>query len=285
MRAPSLILTVTAVVLAAVACAPAEEAKPTTPQVNGLACTKDKLTTLTAGKITFGTDQPAYSPWFVDDDPTNGKGYESAVAYAVAGELGYAKGDVVWTRVPFNAAIQPGKKTYDADINQFSVTEERRQAVDFSAPYYEVAQTVITLKSSKAASAKTLADLKKVKIGAQVGTTSFDAAKRLQTEQDVAVYNNNDDAKAALRAGQVEALVFDLPTAFYITSAELEDGVILGQVPGGGGKREQFGIVLDKDSPLTGCVSTALEALRAKGTLKELEAQWLAGPGSAPELK
>ncbi|WP_309109792.1 ABC transporter substrate-binding protein [Saccharothrix sp.] len=283
MRAPASILTVAA--LLAAACAPADQATPTPTQVDGVACTKDKLATLTPGKITFGTDQPVYQPWFVDDDPTNGKGFESAVAYAVAEELGYAKTDVVWTRVPFNAAIQPGKKSYDADINEFSITEERKQAVDFSAPYYDVDQVLITLKSSKAASVKTLAEVKKVKIGAQVGTTSFEAAKRLSPEQDVAVYNTNDDAKAALRAGQIDALVVDLPTAFYITSAELEDGQIIGQVPAGDGRPEQFGIVLDKGSPLTGCVSNAVESLRSKGTLAKLEQEWLSSAGKAPELK
>ncbi|PSL55098.1 amino acid ABC transporter substrate-binding protein (PAAT family) [Saccharothrix carnea] len=283
MRAPGLILTVTA--LLAVACAPADEAPPPTNQVDGVACTKDKLPTLTPGKITFGTDQPVYEPWFVDDDPTNGKGFESAIAYALAEELGYAKTDVVWTRVPFNAAIQPGKKTYDMDLNEFSITEERKQAVDFSAPYYDVDQAVITLNTSKAASVKTLAELKKVKIGAQVGTTSFDAAERLQPEQDVAVYNTNDDGKAALRAGQIDALVVDLPTAFYITSAELEEGLIIGQIPAGDGKPEQFGIVLDKGSPLTPCVSTAVENLRADGSLARIEQEWLSSAGSAPELK
>ncbi|MEU4448320.1 ABC transporter substrate-binding protein [Actinosynnema sp. NPDC050801] len=283
MRAPGLILAVTAVL--AVGCAPADQTTPPTNQVDGVACTKDKLPTLTPGKITFGTDQPVYEPWFVDDDPTNGKGFESAIAYALAEELGYAKTDVVWTRVPFNAAIQPGKKTYDMDLNEFSITEERKQAVDFSAPYYDVDQAVITLNSSKAASVKTLAELKQVKIGAQVGTTSFDAAERLQPEQDVAVYNTNDDAKAALRAGQIDALVVDLPTAFFITSAELEDGLIIGQIPQGDGKPEQFGIVLDKGSPLTACVSTAVENLRTEGTLTRIEQEWLASAGTAPELK
>ncbi|MDU0291852.1 ABC transporter substrate-binding protein [Saccharothrix longispora] len=284
MRAPGVILAVTAL-FAVAACAPEEQAAPPTNQVDGVACDKANLATLTTGKITFGTDQPVYEPWFVDDDPTNGKGFESAVAYALAGELGYSKEEVVWTRVPFNAAIQPGRKTYDANLTEFSITEERRQAVDFSAPYYDVDQAVITLESSKAASVKTLAELKQVKVGAQVGTTSYDAAKRLQPAQDVAVYNTNDDAKAALRAGQIDALVVDLPTAFYITSAELEDGVIVGQIPAGDGKPEQFGIVLDKGSPLTACVSTAVENLRADGTLAKIEQEWLSAAGTAPELK
>ncbi|NUT50090.1 MAG: amino acid ABC transporter substrate-binding protein [Saccharothrix sp.] len=283
MRVPGLILTVTAAL--AVACAPADQTAPPSNQVDGVSCTKDQLPTLTPGKITFGTDQPVYAPWFVDDEPANGKGFESAVAYALAEELGYAKGDVVWTRVPFNAAIQPGKKTYDMDLNEFSITEERKQAVDFSAPYYDVDQAVITLSTSKAAAVKTLAELKRVKIGAQVGTTSFDAARRLQPEQDVAVYNTNDDAKAALRAGQIDALVVDLPTAFYITNAELEEGLIIGQIPAGDGKPEQFGIVLDKGSPLTACVSQAVENLRAEGTLARIEQEWLSSAASAPELK
>jgi polar amino acid transport system substrate-binding protein len=286
MRAPSLLFAAALTVLVTAACAPADQTTaPTQTSVDGVPCTKDKLSTLTSGKFTFGTDQPVYQPWFVDDDPSNGKGFESAVAYAVAEKLGYAKGDVIWTRVPFNAAIQPGKKSYDADLNEFSITEERKQAVNFSAPYYDVDQAVITLKSSKAAGVKSLAELKKVKIGAQVGTTSFTAAKRLVAEQEVAVYNTNDDAKAALRAGQIDVLVVDLPTAFFITSAELEDGAILGQIPAGDGKPEQFGIVLDKDSPLTGCVSAAVESLRSAGTLAKIEQEWLSSAGNAPELK
>jgi len=286
MRAPSLLFAAALTIFAASACAPADPTTaPTQTSVDGVPCTKDKLSTLTAGKFTFGTDQPVYQPWFVDDDPSNGKGFESAVAYALAAELGYGKDDVIWTRVPFNAAIQPGKKSYDADLNEFSITEERRQAVNFSAPYYDVDQAAIALKSSKAASVKSLADLKKVKIGAQVGTTSFTAAKRLTPEQEVAVYNTNDDAKAALRAGQIDVLVVDLPTAFFITSAELEDGTILGQIPAGDGKPEQFGIVLDKDSPLTGCVSAAIESLRSNGTLAKIEQEWLSSAGNAPELK
>ncbi|GGP80759.1 ABC transporter substrate-binding protein [Saccharothrix coeruleofusca] len=284
MRSAALILTATA--FAASACAPADQPQQPAPnQVDGAACTKAELKTLQPGKLTFGTDQPVYEPWFVDDDPSNGKGFESAVAYAVAGELGYAKEDVTWTRVPFNAAIQPGRKSYDLDLNEFSITEERKQAVDFSAPYYDVGQAVVTLASSKAATATTLADLRKVKVGAQVGTTSYNAAQRLQPEQPVAVYNTNDDAKAALRAGQVDALVVDLPTAFFITSAELEGGKIVGQIPPGDGKPEQFGIVLDKGSPLTGCVSLAVTRLKENGKLAELEREWLAGAGTAPELK
>ncbi|HWO63380.1 MAG TPA: ABC transporter substrate-binding protein [Umezawaea sp.] len=284
MRAPALLFA--ALLLSA--CAPVDEHTNHTSgpaAVDGVPCTKDNLTTLAKGKFTFGTDQPVYPPWYQDDDPTNGKGFESAVAYAVAQQLGYAKEDVAWVRVPFNAAIQPGAKTYDANLTEFSITEERRQAVDFSAPYYTVAQAVVALKTAPVAGAKSLADVRKAKIGAQVGTTSFTAAKRLAAEQDIAVYNTNDDAKAALRAGQVEAIVLDLPTAFFVTSSEMEDATIVGQIPAGDGKPELFGIVLDKGSKLTGCVSTAVEALRSQGKLTEIEKQWLTTEGKAPELK
>lgn len=260
-------------------CAPADE-PPSTPAA-AEKCGKDSLTTLAAGSLTFGTDQPAYPPWFVDDDPANGKGFESAVAYAVADKLGYAKQDVKWVRVPFNAAIAPGPKTFDANLNEFSITDERKQAVDFSSPYFNVTQAVVTLKSSPAAQVKDLAGLDGLKLGAQVGTTSYTAAKAI--DAGVAVFNNNDDAKAALTNGQIDALVLDLPTAFEVQS-ELTDGVIVGQLPAGSEKAEQFGIVLDKGSPLTACVSKAVDDLGSDGELFKLQKVWLTGAGNAPLL-
>jgi polar amino acid transport system substrate-binding protein len=239
------------------------------------------LATLTKGVFTFGTDQPAYPPWFVDDDPANGKGFESAVAYAVADKLGYAKENVKWVRVPFNAAIAPGPKTFDANLNEFSITDERKQAVDFSSPYFDVTQAVVTMKASPAAQVKNLDGLKGLKLGAQVGTTSYTAAAALNP--NVAVFNNNDDAKAALSNGQIDALVLDLPTAFEVQS-ELTDGVIVGQLPKGTEKPEQFGIVLDKGSPLTQCVSKAVDDLSQNGDLANLQKTWLAGAGAAPML-
>ncbi len=265
--------------LSATACAPADEKPSASPASD--TCTKDSLATLTKGVITFGTDQPAYPPWFVDDDPANGKGFESAVAYAVADKLGYAKGDVKWVRVPFNAAIAPGPKTFDANLNEFSITDERKQAVDFSPPYFDVTQAVVAVKTSPAAQVKTLAGLKGLKLGAQVGTTSYTAATTLNP--NVAVFNNNDDAKAALSNGQIDALVLDLPTAFEVQS-ELTDGVIVGQLPNGTEKAEQFGIVLDKGSPLTKCVSKAVDELGQNGDLVKLQKTWLAGAGAAPML-
>jgi polar amino acid transport system substrate-binding protein len=269
------------------ACAP-QEATPSataTSGTTGLACDKSSLKTRTAGKLTIGTDEPAYEPWFVDNKPDNGEGFEGAVAYAVAERLGFARGDVVWIRVTFNNAIAPGPKAYDFDINQFSITDERRKAVDFSAPYYLVRQSVIAVKGSKIEGATSIAELKDAKLGAQVGTTSYDAITRLVAPTaKPAVFNSNDDAKKALQNKQIDGLVVDLPTAFYMTAAELDDGVIVGQLPQVG-VPEQFGLVLDKDSPLTGCVSQAVDQLRTSGTLTDLEAKWLADVAGARELK
>jgi polar amino acid transport system substrate-binding protein len=266
----------------ATACAPTDESSSaSSPAPAADKCTKDSLATLSKGSITFGTDQPAYPPWFVDDDPANGKGFESAVAYAVADKLGYAKEDVKWVRVPFNAAIAPGPKTFDANLNEFSITDERKQAVDFSSPYFNVTQAVVAVKSSRAAGVTSLAGLKGLKLGAQVGTTSYTAAKAL--DPGVAVFNNNDDAKAALSNGQIDGLVLDLPTAFEVQT-ELTDGVIVGQLPAGTEKAEQFGIVLDKGSPLTACVSKAVDELGNDGELFKLQKVWLTGAGNAPLL-
>ncbi|RSM61832.1 amino acid ABC transporter substrate-binding protein [Actinoplanes sp. ATCC 53533] len=277
-----------AVLLTAIAgCAPADENSPSaggSASATGLACAPGGLDTQAPGKLTIGTDNPAYEPWFSDNKPANGKGFESAVAYQVAERLGYPAANVVWTNVTFNNAIAPGPKTFDFDINQFSITPERRKAVDFSSPYYLVRQTVISTKGSKIAGAKTIAEFKGAKLGAQVGTTSYQAITELiKPDAKALVFNNNDDAKAALENGQVDGIVVDLPTAFYMTAAELENGVIVGQLPQVG-VPEQFGLVLDLDSPLTGCVSQAVDQLRQDGTLAVLAKQWLASTGGAPEL-
>jgi polar amino acid transport system substrate-binding protein len=277
-----------AVLAAAAGCAPADDtAAPagSAAATGAAACGPAQLKTIATGKLTVGTDDPAYPPWFADNKPDNGQGFESAVAYAVAGKLGYGKDQVVWTRVTFNNAIAPGPKTFDFDINEFSITDERKKAVDFSSPYYDVTQAVIALKTSKIAGAKTLADLKGAKLGAQVGTTSYRSITEVvKPTAQAAVYNNNDDGKKALQNGQIDGLVVDLPTAFYITGAEIADAVIVGQVPQPSGTPEQFGLVLDKGSPLTGCVSGAVDALRADGTLKSLQQQWLSATQGAPTL-
>jgi polar amino acid transport system substrate-binding protein len=278
-----------AVMLAAVtACAPADEGTPSaggSPSASADPCPPGGLATRTAGKLTIGTDNPAYPPWFVDNKPNNGKGFESAVAYNVAERLGYPAQNVTWTQVPFNNAIAPGPKAYDFDINQFSITPERKQAVDFSSAYYLVRQTVITTKGSKLDGVTTIAGLQGAKLGAQVGTTSLQAINELiKPTEKAQVFNSNDDAKKALQNGTVDGLVVDLPTAFYMTGAELDNGAIVGQLPQVG-VPEQFGLVLDKGSPLTACVTDAVDELRQDGTLAVLEKTWLSGTSGAPELK
>ncbi|MGC4875472.1 transporter substrate-binding domain-containing protein [Micromonospora sp. DT43] len=283
-RSRLLALTLAGVVVAATGCAPQKES-PTPTVTAPPPCAKDSLPTRTPGKLTIATDQPAYEPWFRKDKPDSGEGFEAAVAYAVAEKLGYARSDVTWTRVKFDTAIAPGPKTFDFDINQFSVTEERKQAVDFSAPYYLVRQTVIALKSSKIAGKTSLADLRGAKLGAQVGTTSYQAITDvIKPAGKPQVYNSNDDAKKALQNGQIDGLVVDLPTAFYITGAEITDATIVGQVPQVG-VPEAFGLLLDKNSPLTRCVSGAVGQLSEAGTLTELERKWLAQVAGAAELR
>jgi polar amino acid transport system substrate-binding protein len=242
---------------------------------------------VTPGKLTIGTAEPAYSPWVLDDKPQSGKGFEAAVAYAVADKLGFTKSDVTWVRSTFDQAIAPGPKTFDFNLQQFSITDERKKAVDFSSPYYETSQVVVTTAASPAAKATSIADLKKLSIGAQTATTSFDAAeKQIAPSGGVQAFNSNDDAKLALENKQVDAIVVDLPTAFYLRDAELTDGKIVGQLPKAAGQQgDQFGLVLAKGSPLTTKVSKAVDALRSDGTLDKLAAQWLAAGGNAPVLK
>lgn len=265
---------VAASVLAVAACAPAPvKADPSA------------LPTITAGKLTIGTGNPAYEPWVVGDKPESGEGYEAAVAYAVAAELGFKKSDVVWVRTTFDEAIAPGPKNFDFNLQQYSITDERKKSVDFSSPYYETTQTVITVKGSKAAGAKSIADLKGFTIGAATGTTSFDAIEKVIKPSTAALaFNSNDDAKAALAAGQVDAIVVDLPTALYLTAVELDGGIIVGQLQGAA-SGDQFGLVLDKGSKLTAKVSAAVDALKANGTLQKLQDKWLAGYAGAPVLK
>ena len=269
------------------ACAPAEEAAveevETTPTSEEV--TEDVLETLTPGKLTIGTGLPAYYPWVLDDTPESGEGFESAVAYAVAAELGFAPEDVVWVRTTFEEAIQPGPKSFDFNLQQYSITEERKASVDFSSPYYYTAQTVITVAGSAAEGVTDLADLKDLLIGAQTGTTSLKAIEEIiQPNGGAQVFNTNDDAKAALANGQVDAIVVDLPTAFYLTAVELDGGIILGQLDGAEAG-DSFGLVLDKDSPLTEAVTAAVDALRESGKLAEIEQEWLADYVGAPVLK
>ena len=267
-------------VFAGSGCAPAAEPYAAPRPVD---CRKDRLSTLYAGVFTFGTDQPVYPPWYIGDDPANGEGFESALAYTVAGRLGYAAEDVRWVRVPFSEAITPGPKMFDATLSQFSITEQREAAVDFSSPYFDVTQAVVTVRSSPAADARNLNDLKALRLGAQVGTTSQGAAASVGGDAPVVAYNTNGDAKLGLGSGEIDALVADLPTA-YSVATELKDGLIVGQLPSGAGDSEQFGVVLHKGSSLTRCVSSIVDALRDDGTLGRLESTWLADAGNVAVL-
>jgi polar amino acid transport system substrate-binding protein len=275
------------------ACAPADsdgdDANATTstaPAATTLAdCKPADLPLLTDGTLTIATDDPAFEPWFADGDPTNGKGFEGAVAYAVADKLGFAADDVTWVTAGFNQAVQAGKKTFDFDINQFSITADRQKAVDFSSPYYSAAQAIITLEDSPFAGATSLAELKDAKIGAQIGTTSLEAVGQIAPSTDPLVYDDTTKAAQALQNKQVDAVVADLPTAYYLTAAELDGATIVGQFQPTTGESEQFGLLLSKDSELTPCVSAAVDALADDGTLAQLEEEWLSQATDVPELK
>ena len=268
-------LAATAIALSLSACAPAESEVAETTE----------LQTLTPGKLTIGTGLPAYEPWVVGDAPESGEGFEAAVAYAIAAELGFAPEDVVWVRTTFDEAIQPGAKTFDFNLQQYSITPEREANVDFSTPYYNTTQAVITVAGSAAENVTDLAGLKGLLIGAASGTTSFAAIEDvIQPTAGAQAFNSNDDAKLALTNGQVDAIVVDLPTALYLTAVELDGGKILGQLEGAA-SGDSFGLVLDKGSPLTAAVSAAIDRLRESGKLAEIEATWLADYAGAPVLK
>jgi polar amino acid transport system substrate-binding protein len=239
--------------------------------------------TVTSGKLTIATGQPAYSPWVEDNKPQSGKGFEAAVAYAVAEKMGYKKSDVVWTRTTFDSAIAPGSKNWDLNLQQFTITPERKKAVDFSSPYYTTTQAVVTTAKSKAANATTISDLKGLKIGVATGSTSLTVVKK-EIGTTPQVFNSDDDAVLALKSGQIDAVVTDLPTAFYISSAQLDNGKVIGQFPddGTGG---QFGIVLPKGSKLTPKVTKAVDELTSDGELAALTKKWLSTAVDVPVLK
>jgi polar amino acid transport system substrate-binding protein len=247
-------------------------------------CTPAKLDTQAAGKLTVATDKPAYPPYFEDNDPTNGKGFESAVAYAIADQLGYDSSDVEWTVEPFNASYAPGPKDFDFDVNQISITPKRAEQVDFSSPYYTADQAVVALKDSDAASATSLADLADAKIGVQIGTTSLDAVNAsIQPSTDPQVFDTSNDVVSALKNGQVDVVVVDVPTAFYLTAVQVPEATVVGQFSAPGG--DQWGALLEKDSPLTACVSQAIEELDSSGKLPAIEKKWMSDATDAPVLK
>jgi polar amino acid transport system substrate-binding protein len=254
----------------------------TTPA--GPSCEKADLETVKSGTLTVGTDKPAFPPYFVDDDPTNGKGFESAVAYAIARELGFETSEVEWTVVPFNASFRPGPKDFDFDVNQISITPQRARAVDFSEPYFQAPQAVVAAKGSPAASATSLADLKDVSIGVQIGTTSLDAVSAsIQPTEQPKVFDDSNAVVTAVKQGQVDAVVVDLPTALFLTAVELPNATVIGQFEAPGGDR--WGALLEKDSPLTPCVNEAIATLRDSGELDQITQEWMSESADAPVLE
>lgn len=239
--------------------------------------------TKTAGKLTVATDSPAYDPWFSNDDPTNGKGYESAVAYAVAKKMGFEASQVRWVKEGFNSSYAPGKKNFDFDINEISITPDRAEVVDFSHGYYSTNQAILTLRS-QASKASSLAGLKTLKLGAQTGTTSLTALRNdVAPTQTPLIFGTSDIAVRQLLNKQVDGIIVDLPTAFYLASSQ-SGLTVAGQfVPSG--EQEQFGLLLQKGSALTSCVNQAIDALKADGTLAALQNTWLSTTVKVPVLK
>jgi polar amino acid transport system substrate-binding protein len=256
-------------------------------------CAKGDLNLVSAGTLTIGTDNPAFPPWYGGtahkpwqvSDPRSGQGYESAVAYAVAKQLGFAKDEVTWKHVPFNNSFAPGPKSFDFDINQISFTPERAKQVSFSDSYYDVNQSVVVNKGTPIASVTTKAGLKPYELGAQLGTTSYEFIQdEIKPSKKPSVFPQNAGAVQALKNKQIDGLVVDLPTAFYVTAVQVPSSKVLGQFPAEPGG-EHFGMVFEKGNSLVRCVNSALTKLRSGGTLAQLQQKWLAKATGAPTLK
>ena len=290
-RAPAILLVVLLSMLATGCGGSSNKASDTTATAAAASCDKGSLNLVNAGQLTVGTDNPAFPPWFGGaekapwkvSNPYSGQGYESAVTYAVAGKLGFAKGDVKWIVVPFNTSFAPGPKKFDFDINQISATPARAKVVDFSESYYDVNQALVVVKGTPIASATSVAALKPYKFGAQLGTTSYDyIVKNIKPSKKPGVFDTNDAAVASLKNKQIDGLVVDLPTAFYISAVQVPNGKILGQFPTVG-TPEHFGMAFETGNSLVSCVNDALTTLRTDGTLASLQAKWL--QADAPVLK
>jgi polar amino acid transport system substrate-binding protein len=256
------------------------------------ACAEDKLHLVQRGNLTLATDNPAFPPWwggnegrgFKTSNPYSGKGYESAVAYEVARRLGFSKAEVVWKAVPFTKSYAPGKKTFDWYMAQVSYSKERAKAVDFSASYYDVNQAVVALKGRPITKAKSIKGLKPFVLGAPIGTTSYSYAKNYIKPKDIKVYDSLNDGVTALKNRQIDGLVVDFPSTGYITAVQVPNSTVVGRLPNQG-PQEHFGMVFQKGSSLDGCVNKVLATMKRDGTLKRLEARWLAKAGGAPLLK
>jgi polar amino acid transport system substrate-binding protein len=288
-------LTMAGVGLLLVACAPEQQTGPGGGGTQAAdSCEPNNLNLVQEGKLTIGTDNPAFPPWFEGgtpqgspweiNDPATGEGFESAVAYAVAGELGFSEDEVEWVEVPFNQSFKPGPKDFDFDINQISYVPVRDEAVDFSDSYYDVNQALVAVGGTPIADATSVSELASYKLGAQVGTTSFNyIEENIQPEEDPAVYDTNNDAVSALKNRQIDGIVVDLPTAFFVTAVQVPNGVIVGQFPTVG-QQEYFGMVFEDGNPLVDCVNQALDTLKEDGTLASIQQEWLADKAQAPVL-
>ena len=251
----------------------------------GDSCDMDGLALKQDGKLTAATGEPVFPPWMMDDDPSNQMGFESAVVYAVADEMGFEAADVEWVRTGFDEAIAPGSKSYDFNIQQYTITAERDEVVDFSRSYYANEQSIIALEGSDIIGAASIADLRSANLGVQLGTTSLDYIDDIiQPSSSARVYDTNSDAKAAMDAGQIEGMVTDLPTAYYITAVEIPEASIVGVLPRAEGVTDDLGMLFEEGSPLVPCVNAALDALEADGTLEAIETEWLNQGGDIPTL-
>ncbi|WP_336248994.1 ABC transporter substrate-binding protein [Stomatohabitans albus] len=248
-------------------------------------CTPADMQTIEAGTLTVATGEVVFEPWMKDDTPENGEGFESALVYAVAERLGYQKDHVKWVRTGFDEAIKPGEKNWDVNIQQYSITDERKQVVDFSAPYYKVQQAVVAAKDASIKEAKTIGALKSAKLGAHIGSTSLHYIDdEIKPDAPAQAYDDNVAAKSAIDAGQVDGVVFDLPTAFYVTAVEMPDTTIVGILPEAE-DGEAMGMLLPKGSPIKGCLDQAIESLDAAGELKSLQDKWLTAGGDIATLE
>jgi polar amino acid transport system substrate-binding protein len=299
MRARSLAAGVLALSLVAAACGgdddepaaeePAAEEPTEEPAAEEPAGNCDPLPTVQEGVLTVATGETVFPPWMGAgeddfDDPTTGTGYEGALVFALAEELGFTPDQIEWVRTGFEEVIAPGDKDWDFNIQQYSITEDRDEVVDFSDGYYEVDQAIIGRADGPAASATSIADLQGLRIGAAIGTTSLDYAESaIAPEEQVQVYDDNAAAKAAFDANQVDAIVFDLPTAYYITAVEITDASIIGVLPSSGDP-DELGMLFEEGNPLVECVNAALATLRDDGTLEALEDEWLRQGGDIPTL-
>lgn len=279
MRTNRFVMPVWLVVIGLIAAACGGTGSETTDGAAG--CAVDELDLVQDGVLTVATGEPAFPPWVVDEDPTNQQGFEAAVAYAVADEMGFTPAQVTWVRTGFDEAIQPGAKTFDFNLQQFSITAEREEIVDFSEPYYVTAQALVAFADSPVTAATTVADLKGYVLGAQIGTTSLAYIEEIvQPDTAPPVYDTNSDAKSALEAEQVDALVFDLPTAYFITAVEIPEATIVGVLEASEAQADRFGLLFASGSTLVPCVNEALASLRTAGTLDALAEEWLAQEGT-----